>query len=364
MYISSNIPKGSVAFETYIRHLFDNITCIGEVQRDDEEHQASFDLAAKELEQFLQPLARVIEKHSEAFEKLCLADDLFKLQRDSWFNITVHGFDFTSKFGKDNLKHLRIFAKHSNSLVAENWAGELESDVELNTVLRRGMYTLLLISHKQRLVEAFPAKEYEIRNLTYPEAVFLNTAYVLETLRAECGNCTRSLNYFLDPKLRKSAMGNCMVAIAIGAMTKYIKRAATGTSHLYSAPFVAEQLALSLIKSCHRVSKVQEVASMCATQMIESIPSSLCQRRSLFVMLELLDMMWTSCLEEEADEFSWRSKFQSKREMIRIDLSDDYNFRNTTLNNFLDNAKSWITRAINIAPLDIKGLLQVDIHGI
>ena len=361
MYISSHISKDSVAFETYIRHLFDDITCVGEVQRDEEEHQASFELAAKELEQFLQPLACVIERHSEAFEKLCFTDDLFKLQRDSWFNIIIHGFNLTSILGNDNLKYLRIFAKHSNSLVAENWVGELESDVELNTVLRRGMDTSLLTSHKRRLTEAFPANEFEIRSLTYPEAVFLNTAFVLETLRAECGNCTRSLNYFLDPRLRRSAMGNCMVGIATAAMTKYINRAAAGTSHLYSAPFVAEQLAIILIKSCHRVSKVQEVASKCATQIIENIPSSLCQRRSLFVMLELLDMMWTSCLEEEADEFNWRSRFQSKRELIIIDLSDDYNFRNTTLDNFLANARSWITKAINIAPLDIKGLLQVNV---
>ena len=333
---------------------------MGEVHRDEQEHQASYELAAKELEQFLQPLARVIERHSEAFEKLCLTEDIFRLQRDSWFNIIIHGFDLSSKLGKDNLRHLKIFAKHSNSLVAENWAGELESDIELNTVLRRGMNTSLLTSHKQRLTEAFPENEHEVRSLTYPEAVFLNAAYVLETLRAECGNCTRSLNYFLDPKLRRSAMGNCMVAITTGAMTKYINRAAAGTSHLYSAPFVAEQLAITLIKSCHRVSKVQEVASMCATQMIEKIPSSLCQRRSLFVMLELLDMMWISRLEEEADEFSWRSRFQSKREMITIDLSDDYNFRETTLNKFLANARSWIKKAINIAPLDIKGLLQVN----
>ena len=361
LFVATHVSDGSTAYEIFVEHLFNDLISVGEVRKEGQGYQASIDLDYKKIEQLLLPLARVIERNGEAFKKLCLADDFFKLQRDSWFNLVIHGFDLNSGLGIGSKGVLRTFAKHSNPLVAENWAGELESDVELNVILRRGMDTTLLNSHKQRLSEAFPAYEYEIRSLAYPEAVFLNTAYVLETLRAECGNCTRPLGYFLDPKLRVSIMGNCMVAIATGAMTKYINNAATGASHSFSASFIAEQLAITLIKCCHRVGKVQEVATMCATQMIDNMPSSLCQRRSLFVMLELLDMMWTSCLEEEADEFGWRSRFHSTREMITIELSDDYNFRKITLTNFLANAKSWIVKAINIAPLDIKGLLQVSI---
>ena len=361
LFISLNVSEGSTAFEAFISHLFNDLISIGDVRKGEQEHQASLALASQEIEQLLQPLAHVIKRNPVAFEKLCMVDDLFKLQRDSWFNIVIHGFDLTSRIGKANERDLKVFAKHSNTLVAESWAGELESDVELNVILRRGVDTSLQNSHRHRLSEAFPAYEYEIRGLAYPEAIFLSTAYVLETLRADCGNCTKPLTYFVDPKLRESIMGNCMVAIATGAMTEYVNKAATGDLHSFSAPFIAEQLAVTLIKCCHRVRKVQEVATMCATQLIDNIPSSLCQRRSLFVILELLDMMWTSCLEEEADEFGWRSRFHSKREMITIELSDDYNFRKRTLSEFLTNAKAWVTKAINIAPLDIKGLLQVSI---
>ena len=346
-------------YGVYISHLLNEIVCKGEILENNSEHDVNFELSARDIAQLLQPLAYAVQNNSAAYEELCSTDEMSKLQRDAWFNIVIHGFDLFSNLGKDNIRHLRILAQHSNPLVSEDWAGELESDVELNIILRRGVNTSLLASHRLKLIESFPAYENELRVLSYPETVFLNAAFVLESLRSESGNCAKSLTYFLDPNLRSSAAGNCMAAIATGAVTRYINKAATGKLQSFSAPYIAEQLAIILIKCCHRVSRVQEVASKCATQLIEAIPPSLCQKRSLFVMLELLDLMWTSCLEEEADEFGWKSTFRSKREGISLELSDDYNFRKSTLIRFYDNAKAWLFKAINIAPLDVKGLLQV-----
>jgi phosphatidylinositol 4-kinase len=44
--------------------------------------------------------------------------------------------------------------------------------------------------------------------------------------------------------------------------------------------------------------------------------------------------------------------------IVRVDLSDNYALRKTTLNRFLERARTWVTTVLNIAPLDVKGLLQ------
>ena len=126
-----------------------------------------------------------------------------------------------------------------------------------------------------------------------------------------------------------------------------------------SAPLIAKQLALIFAGCCHRIARVQQVAITCADRIIDQIPSSLCQKSSLFALLELLTIMWTSCLEAEISEYTWKSKFTSTRGEVSIELSDNYALRRSTLNNLYKRARICLIRVINVAPMDIKGLLQV-----
>jgi phosphatidylinositol 4-kinase A len=121
---------------------------------------------------------------------------------------------------------------------------------------------------------------------------------------------------------------------------------------------VSKQLAKILAGCCHRSEKVQDVARESAERIISLAPSSLCQKSSLFALLELLSLIWSSCLEAEIDEYEWRSTFSSSRGKITIELSDNYAFRKRTLNSFYADAKKWVTAMLNVAPLDVKGLLQ------
>jgi phosphatidylinositol 4-kinase len=68
--------------------------------------------------------------------------------------------------------------------------------------------------------------------------------------------------------------------------------------------------------------------------------------------------MWASCLEQETDEYEWRSKFSSERGKVEVELSDDYSFRRRTLVELHKWARVWILRVLDVAPLDIKGLIQ------
>ena len=243
-------------------------------------------------------------------------------------------------------------------MITEERTALVESDIELNTVLRRGKSAEHAVEQKQRLSALLPSCESDIRSLSYSEAVFLNTAYLVEDLRASAGDCTKALAYFRDPKLHSGAVGNCMLAIATAATKTYVTRTLSGKLHSFSTPYLAQQLATIFAGCCHRIGRVQQAAVACAEVIIHEVPSTLCQKSALFALLELLSIMWNSCLEGETDEYSWTSTFTSVKSDIVVELSDNYNFRQITLNSFHKRATAWLKGILDVAPLDIKGLLQ------
>ena len=154
-------------------------------------------------------------------------------------------------------------------------------------------------------------------------------------------------------------MGNCIANIAVVASDIFISSTLTGQKDLFSAPYIAQQLAQIFEDCCHRIESVQKVAFTCADRIVANVPPALCQRISLFTLLDLLSIMWTACLEGETDEYRWTSTHVAANGTTSVQLSDDFSFRRSTLKILHRKARDWVGSAINIAPLDIKGLLQV-----
>ncbi|KAF2201848.1 phosphatidylinositol 4-kinase-like protein STT4 [Delitschia confertaspora ATCC 74209] len=357
-HLSTEIRSGSPAFEIYLVHLLDTIISKGDAQDSPTRTDPDSELAAREIAQLLSPLATLLSRNADAVRGWKAHDAIINLQRDAWFNIVVHGFGLTSPLAKQYLHELRTLAEFSHPLIAEERVDQVESDVELNTVLRRGKSVEHTTEQKRCLLQLLPEREGDIKSLSYPETVFLNTAYLVEDLRACSGDCTKVLAYFLDPKLRTGPMGNCMFSIAIAATRTYVSRTLANRSHIFSTPYLAQQLATMFAGCCHRIGRVQQVATACADNIIREVPSTLCRKTALVALLELLSMMWSSCLEGETDEYAWTSTFRSSKENIVVELSDDYAFRQTTLSSFYKQAKAWVLQVLDMAPLDIKGLLQ------
>ena len=325
----------------------------------DNTHQADVELAAWEIVELLPPLAALVTKLNEA-SYILLDPNVRCLYREAWFNIAVHGIVPQSGLGRQYAKELRILAMHSPPLVADDRADEqYESEIELNTILRRGMNPPHTAEQKRRLITMLPRCEDDIRSLSYAKVIFLSAAYLVEVLRADTGDCTSLLPYFLDPSLNGTAMEHCMIAIADDVMDLYLSKTRSVRNQNNASPRVASQLASMLAGCCHRILRVQQIATSCATKIIMQIPSSLCQRASLFALLELLTIMWSSCLDGELDEYNSKSTYTSVRGKISVVLSDDYDYRKTTLDVFHKRARIWVMSVINIAPLDVKGLLQV-----
>jgi phosphatidylinositol 4-kinase len=355
-YLSSTIQRDSPLYDIYLEHVLEAIISKGDVHQGHNTREADVELAASEIGQLLQPLAILMSKNDMA-EDGSVNDDILGMIRDVWFNLVVHGFGVSTDRAAAHMIELRIMAMHSKPLIAEP-RGEQESDIELNTILRRGFTNEHEAAQKRRLTNLLPARSAEIKSLSYRKTIFIQAACLVETLRAETGDCTKALTYFIDPNMRSGDMMHTMEGITSMVMDTYLRKTLKGTDPYFSAPHVAKQLVQIFSGCCHRIVSVQRAATACANRIIRDVPSALCQRSSLFALLELLSLMWMSCLEAETDEYEWKSSFTSARGKVSIELSDDYNLRRATLTELYTNAKGWVMDVIDIAPLDIKGLLQ------
>ncbi|GAB0136479.1 hypothetical protein EsDP_00004779 [Epichloe bromicola] len=356
-YISANLPRDSPLFNIYWEHLLDAVISLGDAESPHHTKESDVQLAAQEIAELLHPLAVFMSSNDLASDPID-DDEGSSLVKDAWFNIVVHGFTASTDRGQKYLNELRTIAVHSPPLVTGERTEQVESDIELNTVLRRANSGEREANQKKLLIELIPAKAADIKSLSYRKVIFFQAAYLVESLRADAGDCTKVLSYFLEPSMRKGEVSSTMEGIASAVVEKYLRKTLSVSEPIFSAQYAAEQLATIFSVCCHRIERVQQAAFACADRIIRDVPSVLCQRRSLFALLELLSLMWSSCLEAETDLYAPRSLFKSDIGRVAVELSDDYDFRRWTLDTLNRKAKVWVNAAINLAPMDVKGLLQ------
>lgn len=347
-------------YEIFLDHLLRAIISKGDVASKDQSLPVDTETASREIGVLLRPLSLLVANNlsTEGIEE---APSFPTLQRDAWYNVVAHGFSLTSRLGKKHMQELEVLARYSQPLIAEDRADVLESPIELNMVLKRSATSQSIARHRTEMVQLLPECEADIGRLDHPEVVFLKTAHLVESLRASAGDCTIIISYFVDPRLQGTSLGICIAQLAVSAIDQTIRTTASGRSEMLSAPFVSQQLSSMLEYCCHRVDKVQEVAYRCVDRLMSFMPSALCQRSSLFALLDLLTIMWSSCLEAETDEYEWVSSYTVPLGNTTVRLSDDFTYRQTTLRALHSKSKEWVLKALNIAPLDVKGLLQVSL---
>ncbi len=359
-YLALNLDNQSPLFKIYAMQLLERILSKGDVVEGEFKQSAEVEQAAKEIAPLLKPLSILASRKPALTIESTLAEDtdILGMVRELWYNVAVHGITLQSRIGQQHYEDLRVLAMNSMPLVDDDRVELLEADVEINTVLRRGMNPQHMHAQKKALSAVIPDKESEIRGLSYQKVVFLNAVFLVESLRASSGSCAEILDYFGDPSTQKSHMGACLGSIATKVVDRYTQKAVAAKEEDFSAPYVSRQLARILSGCCHRSSKMQQVARAAANHIITLAPSALCQKSALFALLELLSLMWSSCLDADTDEYEWRPSLTSTRGKITIELSDDYAFRRRTLHTLHSDARNWVTMVMGVAPLDVKGLLQ------
>ena len=341
----------------FLIHLLETIVSKGDVHESNNSRKADVDVAAKEIVELIPVLSKV--SHSHSGTNRTNEEYVERLYRESWFNIVVHGVLPGSLYGEEVADELRTLAIRTHALIADDREEYFESEIDLNTVLRRGMNPPNTAEQKKHLIKLLPRCESDIKGLSYPKVIFLHATFLVETFRAAGGDCSQILTYFVDPSLSGSAMESCMSGIANEVMGVYLRKNLAGSFPGSSTPQIAKQLASLFSGCCHRMTRVREIAKVCADRIINQIPSALCQSTSLFALLELLTLLWTSCLEAELDEYGLKARYSSSLGNVSIELSDDFSLRQSTLNALYKRARGWVSIVINLAPLDVKGLLQV-----
>jgi len=358
MLMAKSIPPTSPLYEIYLTYLLDGIVSTSDVTSRDTKTVVMDKLAVGQISQILPPLAALAAFMPYEYTQFEDPEMVSALSRDAWFNLIAHDFSLGSSFAKKHQQELQTLAWYTPSLIDSNKADTQESGIDLNTVLRRGMSPQHAVQLKSQLISALPTHETDIKSLNYAELTFLNAAHLVAVLRAQSGDCTRTLEYFLDPKFKSGALSNCLLGVALSAVDTYLALTMTGRSQTFAAANLAQQLARLLESCCHRIDKVQQVATLAADRIIDQVPSSLCQRTSLFALLELLSLMWISCLEAETDEYECKSFYNSTKGNVSLQLSDNFAYRQTTLRGFQQKCRRWVLKTLDRAPLDMKGLLQ------
>lgn len=365
LQLGHTIQGKNALYEAYLQHLLEQVVSQGESRPRQDPNEAVTVTAIREMAASMRPLAELIAA-SVTTPGIENADSFPLLQRDAWYNIVVHGFGRGSLLADRHFKELKTLARYTHPLIDEQRAETLESDIDLNIVLRRAKSGQNEDDHKKRLKALLPGSEGDLRPLDYPELIFLEAMHLVETLRAEGGDCTQVLHYFVDPFLedrglpigKGHALARCMEAVAMAVIDTFLGRTTHGREQEFSAPYLADQLSYILKMCCHPIKRVQTVAFRCASKIVNAMPSVLCQRSSLFALLDLLTLMWTACLESETNEYDWRDTLRMPPGDTTVHLSDDYDVRNSTLSSLYTHSRSWILTAIETAPLDVKGLLQ------
>lgn len=358
LILARQIPKTSPLHEVYLVHMLDSIVGANDAQSRDGKVSVNEKLAVGQISQLLPPLAALALSNSGEPTDYENPDQISALSRDTWFNLVAHDFVLGSDSGRAYHSDLQTIAWHTPSLIDMNHTGSQESGIDLNTVLRRGMNNQHAAQMRTQMITALPTYEADIKTLDYGELTFLNAAHLVGILRAETGDCTRTMEYFLDPKFTSGPLSNCVLGVALKSLDTYLATTSTGRSQAFAAPELALQLAKFFEGCCHRIDRVQYVAMSSADRIISQVPSALCHRTSLFALLELLTLMWTSCLEAETDEYEWKSTYTSTKGNVSVHLSDDFAFRQLTLRTFQQRCRRWVSRVMELAPLDMKGLLQ------
>ena len=354
--MASSLTPGSALYQTFVEYILQTIISKGDIRQHYSEKAESLQDVTAEMAVLLHPLCLLVantvqSEHAREVQKYAT------LQRDAWYNLVLHGYSLRSAIGRRHLEDLKILARYSEPLVPVDRESRLESPIELNMVLKRGSSNQSTSQHRSELLEYLPNCKAEIKDLDHSETVFLKAAHLVETLRSLSGDCTRVPAYFVEPRLQGTTLGVCVRAVALSAVDNAVRLVLNTNEQAMTTRVLAEQLSTLLQSCCHRVMNVQEIAYLCVDRMLERVPSTLCQKSSLFTLLDLLTAMWSSCLQAEIHEYEWASDFQTPSG-VTITLSDDFAFRNLTLRTLHKRAKEWTMKALNIAPLDIKGLLQ------
>ncbi|CAR22444.1 1-phosphatidylinositol 4-kinase STT4 [Lachancea thermotolerans CBS 6340] len=346
-------------FRIYLRYLLDAIVARGDVDRS-EHHRSHSEISkvADQIAVYLKPLASLLPKPGEKPLDLIHDEEITNVFRNVWFNAAVHGFHGAAALTSKNHEELLVIAYNSPPLASDFASGNRETSLDMNTILRRGSSNHNLKQQKLILSDHLSMSPVQARTLSSSKVMFLAATLLLEGLRCEAGDCSKTLLYCSDRSIVKSGLDKFVSSISVSMVQRYTKLVIKGDSVIFSAENVAKQLDNILLLLTHRDAPLQDAAYQSCDRFIERIPSSLCHRDSLYTLLDSLTMLFDSVIACEANKHEAVFEFTLKHSNRKMMLPDSLNWRSLTLEKLQKYATRWVTMILKTANQDTKILLQ------
>ena len=354
--LAQKLKQSNPLFKVYLHELLKAIISKGDVQQL-EHHRSHNEISeiGDQISIYLKPLAALLPDVRLGQEPLKVKDaETINLFRNIWFNMVVHGFNVNSKNTRLFREELERIAYNSPPLASHLSWDRTETSIELNTVLRRGSSNHNIKDHRLFLGNIFEVH----RNLSYPKLMFLSAAVFIESLRVRSGDCSTILLYFTDPSVRISGVEKYLRSISFQIVKEYIALITTGANRQFSADHIAEQLTKMLTMFTYSIPEMQDASVQCSDLLVSKVPSSLCHKKSLFALFDLLTLLFQSIADADVHEYEPTTTFRARCTGIKIELSDDYKWRCSTFNRFHEKSKHWINLLLYKSNVDVKSLIQ------
>ncbi|KDQ11709.1 hypothetical protein BOTBODRAFT_147082 [Botryobasidium botryosum FD-172 SS1] len=315
----------------------------------------------EELSALVLPIDALLA-HREFNPQSNASPELVALFRNMWFICVLFhctSVDPSKSVNDWQAAALARIASKTPPLVAEEIHDYVSSELEYNPVLRKDYVEKAVLYHRNQLTKYIPARAGDIRYLSPPQVILLLTLHDVESMRTSMSMPSSLVWYFTNDGLNKTVpLPVCMDAVAEKVMRGCVSELSRKIVDHSLEPRLSEELRILLISSCHRITRVREVASRYLNLLVTAFPSLMCDAPFVFAILDVLTMLRRACEGEFVDEFNPEHEFHSERTQITLRLTDSYAVRNEMLAQLYKNANEWLSLAITRAPIEVQATLQ------
>lgn len=282
--------------------------------------------------------------------------------RNLWFHCVLYDFVSESTWVKEWRSSMRDIASKTPLLVPNSSGNYLDTDLEYNSVLRRGFSEQELLKVRNLLTDVLPSRSAEIKYLSFAQIIFLLSLYHIETMRASTGNFSFILNYFSNESVTSSRIAGLVEAIADQVFTNHINTSLVRRTSFALDDTTTQQIIQVLVNCCHRDEKMHSISLSCANKFFDAFPQLIFNRKILYTALELLQLLWLGCEGEFQDEYCPVFDFSSKLINVSIQFPDSYDHRKLLLKNLSDSVSKWLYLGKSAAASELDNHLQAYLY--
>lgn len=285
---------------------------------------------------------------------------LHKLFKDFWLYCVVMGFTNARLWPAEWYQGVQQIAAKSPLLISQsahrsemrelNYTSAIRSDsVSLNDMKSQ---ILVLMDHPPTEITAY------INKLSFAQCTYLLSVYWLETLRVENADepsLEPILSYLCDSALQKdkSNMWQCVKCIGDQVFEKF--RNVLSCQDSVREKILESQAMLLLVYFNHIHKQIQLVADQYLSQLVDKFPHLLWNRRVLWCMLDVLQLLAFS-LTLDPNEESPTLRVTSTP--YTLQLMDSLPARESRFKDFTDRCQGILNEAMKWAPKSTRSHLQ------